>query len=163
MACQCSKRFYYVCFFLSIFITSQKVHQACSWSSHLGRFIEMKWHSRHQVLLLRVPINPSGGRGASLQASLVLGYKNCFSLISSCFSPPTCHCNYKPSTRQPALQRLLLCKRTVTQTTEIVYQMCTGNYSPLSACFSKCYKSDGAGTLQQLKRVCDTLVHYQEA
>lgn len=56
MACRCSKRFYYFCFFLSIFITSQKVHQACSQSNHLGHFTEMKWHSRHQVLLLRVPI-----------------------------------------------------------------------------------------------------------
>lgn len=104
MACQCSKRFYYFCFFLSVFITSQKVHQACSWSNHLGQFIEIKWHSRHWVLLLRVPINPSSGRDASSQASSVLGCKICFSLISSCFSPPTCHCNYKPSTRQPALQ-----------------------------------------------------------
>lgn len=140
-----------------MFITSQEVHQACSWSNHLGHFIEIKWHSRGQVLLLGVPINPSGGRDASSQASSVLGYKNCFSLISSCLSPPTCHCNYKPSTRQPALQRLFLCMRTVAQTT--VYQMCTGNYSPQSACSSKCYQTDGNGTLQQLNQVCDTLVH----
>lgn len=115
-----AQRFYYFCFYLSIFITSQKVHQGCSWSNHLGQFIEIKWPSRHRVLLLRVPINLSSGCDASSQASLVLGYKNCFSLISSCFSPPTCHCNYNPSTRQPALQRLLLCKGTVAQTTEFI-------------------------------------------
>lgn len=120
MPCQCSKSFFYFCFFLVVFITSQEVHQACSGCSHLGQFIEMKWHSRHSVLLLRVPINPSSGHDASSQASSVLGCKICFSLISSCSSPPTCHCNYKPSTRQPALQRLLPCKRTVAQTTEFI-------------------------------------------
>lgn len=104
----------------STIITSQEMHQGYSWSNHLGEFIEIKWHSRPLVLLLRVPINPSCGRDTSSQDSSVLGYKNCFFLISSCFSPPTCHCNYKPSTQQPALQRLLLCKRTVAQTTEFI-------------------------------------------
>lgn len=150
MACQCSKRFYYFCFFLSTFITSQKVHQGCSWSNHLGQFI--KWHSRHLVLLLRVPINPSSGHDASSQATPVLGFKNCFSLISSSVSPPPCHCNYKPSPQQPAFQRLLLCKRIVAQTTEFI--RCVQGIIPHSQLVS------ASATAQMELAHCNSLIKF---